>query len=229
MSDDTPTQRLPEPESEPPTQRLETNSATATAEGEELQDEKKKSKALLIALIAIGAALVIAIIVLLIVLLTNNAGGTPQADPTPTNSESESPTPSATPTESESPTPSATPSPTATQAPPPPPPPPATDPAFTAFSHTPDVKCSTGGPEFDPPAPKVTVNWQTRSAVEVWFVFGIGDAAAAQAFGPFAPSGSYTFDYPCGAAQTQFTLTLVANNGDHIHRSGTVTNSGDKF
>ena len=64
MSDDTPTQRIPQ--GEDPV--------------EELGEERKKSRTLLFILIGVGAALLVAIIVLLIILFGGDKG-TPSASP----------------------------------------------------------------------------------------------------------------------------------------------------
>ncbi len=219
MSDDTPTQRLPQtPEA-----------------GSELVEERKKSRALLFVLLGVGAALVIAITVLLTLLLSGG-GAAPQP------SASASDTPSATPTTSGSPTPSATPSanpsveptPSATAAPPPAPPAPDTSPGFASFSQGQTVSCnSTNPPGYVTPG--ITFSYTAKNASSVWFIFGEGDAADAQAF-PMPISGSHndvyggsSVDYPCGAASAKFTLTVVGTNGQHVNKTFTVTNNGDTY
>lgn len=215
MSDDTPTQRLPQNET-----------------GDELVEERKKSRALLFVLIGVGAALLVAIIVLLIILF-GGGGGTPSADPTASN------TPSATPTQSDSPTPSATPTPTPTPTVEPeptqaPPPPPDTSPGFASFSRAATVSCNTapGAPGYTPPG--ISFSYTAKNASSVWFLFGEGDAADAQAF-PMPISGNQgdvygggsTVQYPCPQESAQFTLTVVGTNGQHVSKTFTVTNTGD--
>jgi flagellar basal body-associated protein FliL len=207
MSDDTPTQRLPE---------------TTDAAGE-LVEERQKSKALLFTLIGVGAALLIAIIVLLIILF-GGGRGTPDSTATPSD------TPTVSPTPSDSPTP--TPTPTATAAPPPPP---DTSPGFASFSQGQTVFCNaTPGPGYTTPG--ISFTYTAKNASSVWFIFGEGDAADAQAF-PMPISGNQgdvygggsKVEYPCGAATAKFTLTVVGTNGQHVSKTFTVTNTGDKF
>lgn len=211
MTDDTPTQRLPE----------------ATDATGQLVGERKKSKALLYTLVGVGAALLIAIIVLLILLFS---GGTPGPQPSPSDSD----TPSASPTASDTPTPSATPTPTAT-ADPPPPPPPDTSPGFASFSQGQTVSCnSTNPPGYTTPG--IAFTYTAKNASSVWFLFGEGDAADAQAF-PMPISGNQgdvygggaKVEYPCGAATAKFTLTVVGTNGQHVNKTFTVTNNGDTY
>lgn len=215
MTDDTPTQRLPE---------------TTDAAGE-LVEERQKSKALLFTLIGVGAALLIAIIVLLIILFGGGGSGDPQATPTASDTESASPTPSDSPTPTESATPSSTPTPTPTAAPPPPP---DTSPGFASFSRGATVFCNgTFPPGYV--TPSITFNYTAKNASSVWFLFGEGDAADAQAF-PMPISGNQNdvyggspVEYPCGAATAKFTLTVVGTNGQHVSKTFTVTNNGDTF
>lgn len=216
MTDDTPTQRIPETD--------------ATGE---LVEERKKSRALLYTLVGVGAALLIAIVVLLIILF----GGKGTADPTVTPTASDTPTVSATPSDSPTPTESATPTPTPTPTPdsaPPPPPPPDTSPGFASFSRGASVMCnSTPGPGYVPPG--ISFNYTATNASSVWFLFGEGDAADAQAF-PMPISGNQndvyggsTVEYPCGQASAKFTLTVVGTNGQHVNKTFTVTNDGDVY
>lgn len=214
MSDDTPTQRLPQ-----------------GSDGGELAQERKKSRALLFVLIGVGAALLVAIVVLLILLLGNTTG-TPSASPSPTVTDSTSPTPSDTPSPSATPEPTPTPTPSETQAPPPPP---DTSPGFASFNQGQTVSCnnSPGAPGYTPPG--ISFNYTAKNASSVWFLFGEGDAADAQAF-PMPISGNQddvyggsTVEYPCGAATAKFTLTVVGNNGQHVSKTFTVKNNGDVY
>jgi hypothetical protein len=219
MTDDTPTQRLPE---------------TADATGE-LVEERKKSKALLFTLVGVGAALLIAIVVLLIILFSGGTaapGSTPTASDTPITSPSpsDSPTPSATPTPT--PTPTATATPTAAPAPPP-----DTSPGFASFNRTGTVECqsppSEGGGPVAPPNPQVKFSWSAKNAQSVWFQFGVGDAADAGAYrvplsgnqdDVYGSAGS--MEFPCYQAEQKYTLTVVGNNGQHVNKSFTVKNDG---
>ena len=134
MTDDTPTQRLPE----------------ATDATGELVEERKKSKALLYTLVGVGAALLIAIIVLLIILFSG--GGNPGPQPSPSDSD----TPSASPTPSDTPTPTATPTPTPTPTADPPPPP------SVIVSYT-VSKTDAGCPD-DTSSIPLTFNWNTTGS-----------------------------------------------------------------
>ncbi len=70
----------------------------------------------------------------------------------------------------------------------------------------------------------------------MWFIFGNSDAADAGAF-PMPLSGNQDdvydagskVEYPCGAASAEFTLTVVGNNGQHVSKTFTVTNTGDQY
>jgi hypothetical protein len=224
MTDDTPTQRIPEAED-------------ATGD---LVEERKKSKALLFTLVGVGAALLIAIIVLLIILFGGNASGDPQADPTTSESPSESPTPSDSPTPTESATPSATPTPTPTPTTAPPPPPPDTSPGFASFNlQTGTVTCQSppagdpGDAPVLPPSPQMRFTWSAKNAQSVWFIFGTDDAASAGAFqvplngdqdDVYGSSGSMPF--PCPQTEQKMTLTVVGNNGQHVNKTFTVKNNG---
>lgn len=248
MSDDTPTQRFPEPGDDTPTQRFDAaltggeagapaagTAPVATAEGEELADEKKKSRGLLIGLIALGAALLIAIIVLLVVLFTSGADGTPSADPTTTPSRTPSATPSVTPTATDTPSATPTPTPTETQAPPPPPPPPAQTTKVNSFnvSNT-TVTCNTQAP--NPSDYYISFSWSTSNVNQVYFGVNTNDASAAPLFTNLPPSGNSqddfpagyeNFEYPCPTGSVQYTITAVGPNGQKDSRSVTVTNNGD--
>jgi len=212
MSDDTPTQRLPQGSAE-----------------SELVEERKKSRALLYILIGVGAAILIALIVVLVMLFTRD--GDPESAPTPTTTTSSSPTPSDSPTPSETPTPTPT-------ADPPPPPPPDTSPGFASFNlSTQNVQCQSppapGGGGVIPPNPQVRFNWTAKNAQAVWFVFGTSDAADAGAF-PLPLSGNQddvyhsanSMEFPCYQAEQKYTITVVGNNGQHVSKTFTVKNTG---
>jgi hypothetical protein len=227
MSDDTPTQRFPEPGDDTPTQRFdaaltggEPGAATAgtpvaTAEDEELADEKKKSRGLLIGLIALGGALLIAIIVLLVVLLTSGADGTPSADPTPTTSRTPSATPSVTPTTIDTPTPSATPAPTPTETqapPPPPPPPPPADPIVSYTASTKDANCAS--PDDSVP---ITFNWNTTGQ-SVTFGTNTEIAEDGTYQSGLPPVGGITINYQCANPSYIYSIA-VYHDGNVIDRA----------
>ncbi len=215
MSDGTPTQRIDAP----------------VPEGGGTPDPEKKSRGLMIALIAIGAVILVAIIVLLIVLLSGSGKPVVVGTTTPTATVSDTPTASTTP--------SATPTPTRTASTPAPtqgsgggnsqP----TGAALTAFTPVTQVQCDQGGPNFTPPPIPIQVKWSTVRTNSVWIVFGGSDAADSQ-FMQLPVSGNqsnfpYELDYPCGAASTELTMTLVGSDGQHVQKHWTVTNTGDKF
>lgn len=194
MSDDTPTQRLPQ-------------SDPATGE---LVEEHKKSRALLYTLIGVGAALVAALIVLLVLLFGSGDDGTPDARETTTPTVT--PTPTDEPTPTATPTPSAEPTPEPTQAPPPPPPPPPPSDivSFTVTKET--VDCSGGGPV------PITFNWNTTGES---VSFGVGtDFADSQPYETGLPAvGGRTIDYQCGqpGGQQKYSIA-VFHNGQVIAR-----------
>lgn len=191
MSDDTPTQRLPQ-----------------GSDGGELAQERKKSRALLFVLIGVGAALLVAIVVLLILLLGNTTG-TPSASPSPTVTDSTSPTPSDTPSPSATPEPTPTPTPSETQAPPPPPPP-SDIVSYTVSKKT--VDCSSNNPV------TITFNWNTTGDS---VSFGVGtDFADSQPYeSGLPPVGGKTIDYQCGQSGNQQKYSIaVFHNGEVIAR-----------
>ncbi len=190
MTDDTPTQRLPE---------------TTDAAGE-LVEERQKSKALLFTLVGVGAALLIAIIVLLIILFGGGGSGGPQATPSASDTESASPTPSDSPT----PTESATPTPTPTAAPPPPPPTPSPIVSYNVTDT--DVDCE--GVSSVP----MTFNWNTTGQSVTFGV--ATDAADAEPYQTnLPPVGGITIDYQCGQSSNQQRYAIaVYHNGEVIAR-----------
>lgn len=202
MSDDTPTQRITSPDQTPVTAAIE--------------EEGKRSRGLMIALIAIGALLLIALIVLLIVLLSGNgkpvAAGT--ETPTPTTS-SASPTPSVTP--------SATPTPTATTAPPPPPP--STKPSISAYSISPSqLDCSQG-------TPNLSIHWSSVNGKNAYFGVNTDDAMTGGMGWVLPPTGSdadfpdgyHPFQALCGNDSTEYTITILGNDGSKVNQKFTVT------
>lgn len=220
MSDDTPTQRL----------------SAADGDAGELVEERKKSRTLLFVLIGVGAALLVAVAVLVTVLVLQPRPGTvPVADPTPAPSEVESsPTPTPTPTATPTPTSAPSADPVETSAPPPPPPPPDTTPGFSSFS-APAVTCPApvdAGEELGPPA-IIRFSYTAKNAQEVWFVFGDEDAANTAVF-PMPLSGDQddVYDstdpiyFPCNAASSTMTLTVVGDDGTHVNKTFAITNNG---
>jgi predicted nucleic acid-binding Zn ribbon protein len=216
MSDDTPTQRIPQDEI-----------------GEELVEERKKSRTLMFILIGVGAALLVGLIVLIVILVTPRAGTVPVADTTPPPASATStPTPSDTPTATPTPTPTVAPS--ETSAPPPPPPPPDTSPGFASFS-APNVKCPEpveSGEELGAPA-IIKFTYKAKNAQSVWFIFGNEDAANQGIFEmPLQGDQSDVYGnddpiyFPCSGASTTMTLTVVGTNGAHVNKTFVVTNNG---
>ena len=204
MSDDTPTQRFDTP--------------APHGGGEETEEDAKKSRGLMIALIALGALLLIALIILLIVLLGGN--GKPVAagtnSPTPTSA---SPTPSATPT------PTVTPTPTATTPPPPPPPPPSTKPAITGYSISPSkLDCSNG-------TPNLSIHWSSVNGKNAYFGVNTNDAMTGGMGWILPPSGSdanfpsgyHPYQALCGNTSTEYTITILGNDGSKVSKKFTVT------
>lgn len=198
MSDGTPTQRFDAP----------------VPEAESARGPEKKNRGLLIALIAIGAVLLIAVIVLLIVLL--GGGNKPVVvgtdTPTPTAS-SASPTPSTTPTP--------TPTPTATIAPPPP----STKPAITGYSISPaKLDCSSG-------TPNLSIHWSSVNGKHAYFGVNTADAMTGGMGWVLPPSGSDANfpdgyrPYPalCGNTSTEYTITILGNDGSKVSKQFVVT------
>ncbi len=206
MSDDTPTQRIDAP---------------ATGVNEAIEEEGKKSRGLMIALIAIGALLLIGLIIVLIILLGRD--GTPVA--VGTTSPSASVTPSQTPTTSATPTATPTPTPTPTTAPPPPPPPPSTKPSITAYSISPSkLDCSSG-------TPNLSIHWSSVNGKNAYFGVNTDDAMTGGMGWVLPPTGSDA-DFPdgyhpyqalCGNDSTEYTITILGNDGSKVSKKFTVT------
>jgi hypothetical protein len=239
MSDDTPTQRFPQPGDEPtgdiPTQRLPQHdgdpfahvpiadgslaAATPTErittgpaiEHQPVAAAPRKPRGPLIALIVAGALLIVALIVLLFILF--GPKGTPGAGET------------ATPAPTVSLSPSPTPTPTPTQEPQTPPPP-----AITSFSTgTATVFCSD---DPDDNVDELTIAWATSGGVRVYFGIDVTDAQEAPFFDNLPLSGDSTsnfpagyspFRYSCGVPEHTYTITVVAEDGQKTSRSVTVT------
>ncbi|MEO6117144.1 MAG: hypothetical protein ABIP33_12225 [Pseudolysinimonas sp.] len=204
MSDDTPTQRFDTP---------------AHHEGSE-EEEGKKSRRLMVALIAIGALLLIALIILLIVLLGGN--GKPVAAGTDSPSASTSETPSQSPSATPSPTP--TPTPTATTAPPPPPPP-STKPSITSYSISPSKLDCSGS------TPNLSIHWKSVNGKHAYFGVNTNDAMTGGMGWVLPPTGSDA-DFPdgyhpyqalCANDSTEYTITILGNDGTKVSKKFTVT------
>lgn len=190
MSDDTPTQRLPE---------------TTDASGE-LVEERMKSKALLFTLVGVGTALLIAIIVLLILLFGGNGTSGPQPSP------SDSDTPSASPAPSDSPTPTESATPTPTAAPPPPPPP---SPIISYTVSATDAGCSASEIS-NGDLKTLTFSWDTTgNSVN----FGIAtDFADTEPYETnLNPDDSISVNYICSNETTKFSIAVFLG-GDVIDR-----------
>jgi hypothetical protein len=194
-----------------PTQRFDAPVPPKT----EVVHEEKKNRGLMVALIVIGAAILVTIIILLIVLLGGQ--GKPVAVGTTT------PTPSAS---SASPTPSATPTPTATTtATTAPPPPPSTKPAITGYSITP-AKLDCSGT-----TPNLSIHWSSINGKNAYFGVNTADAMAGGMGWVLPPSGSDA-DFPdgyrpypaqCGNTSTEYTITILGNDGSKVSKQFVVT------
>lgn len=224
MSDDTPTEKF-DPSGDAPTQRLDTAGSDVPVEVAEV----RKSRKLILILGIVGGALLIGVIILLLLLLTRDTGS-PSGDGTAT------PTPSvtATGTATATPTPSPTPTPTQTQAQPQPDPEPQ-GPRFTKFD-VPNGQdgCSPGGPNFPETRPGIQVSWKAVESQSVWFQYGEGDAAQAQAFElPVSGDGddldAMGLQFDCSQEFSTYTLTLVGDDDSHVSETWTVKNTGEIF
>lgn len=226
MSDDTPTAKF-DPVGDAPTEAI----GAPTAEVPQEVAEERKSRKLILILGIIGGALLLGVIILLVLLLTRGGGAvTPSASPT----NSTTPTPSASATPTTSPTPTPTPTPTQTQAQPQPDPGPQ-GPRFTQFD-VPNSQggCSTGGPGFPETRPGIQVTWKAVESQSVWFQYGQGDAAQAQAFqlpvsGDTDDLNAMGLQFDCSQEFSTYTLTLVGDDNSHHSESWTVKNTGDIF
>jgi hypothetical protein len=196
MSDDTPTQRLPQ--GEDPI--------------EELGEERKKSRTLMFVLIGVGAALLIAIIVLLILLFGGDKG-TPSTGPTPSSTPSATPTASATPTPSVTPTPTPEPQPTVTVTAAPPQNADDGNVTITALSISPTT-CNTPGEQVT-----LHVSWASKNGNIAYFGVNTTDAQsggmgwdlpATGDDGDF-PAGYSPYQVTCPDDKVSYTITIVGN------------------
>lgn len=200
MSDDTPTQRLDSPSNSGADEPVETKGTT--------------SRGLMIALIVVGALLLIALIILLIVLLSRN--GTPIA--AATTSPTVSPTASDTP--SQTPSPVVTPTPTT-----PPPPPPSTKPSITSYSISPSTLDCSGS------TPNLSIHWTSVNGKNAYFGVNTDDAMTGgmgwvlPATGSDAdfPDGYRPFPAQCGNASTEYTITILGNDGSKVSKKFVVS------
>lgn len=234
MSDDTPTQRIPGPDDDAPTQRLDA-AVEAAVLRDDLEEERTRSKGLLIGLISAAALLLVAIIVLVVILLPRGSGDQAPIAESPAPSESAEPTPEPTLTD-EPATPE--PSPTPTQPPANPPAnPPATTPRIDSFSVSPSTwTCNTQAPN-PVPDPKLTFTWSTTNATRVYFAVGSTNDAESNGQGWMnLPVDGTSADFPdnttfyffCPAASQSYTLTAKDDKGNKVSKTITVVNNGDK-
>ena len=219
MSDNTPTQRFDAPVPE----------GQGGTEGQGEPEEKKKSRALMIALIIVGAVLLIAIIILIVVLATRGSGSPSAGPSTSTASSTPSDTPSATPSATAAPTP--TPNQTVAPAPP------SNAPVINSFqSGSSSVLCNESAPAGD--HQPISFSWNSSNVDQVYFGVNTNDASTASLFSNLPPSGNSNddfpdgynhgdYEYPCTAASTKFTLTVVGN-GQKVSKSVTIVNHGDQ-
>jgi len=206
MGDDTPTQRLTTPDA---------------AGGSGAPEERRTSRGLLIALIVVGAAILIAIIILLIVLLRGNGQPIAVGTDSPTASATASDTPSQTP--SETPTTVATPTPTKPA--PPPPPPPSTKPSITSYSISPSKLDCSGG------TPNLSIHWKSVNGKHAYFGVNTNDAMTGGMGWVLPPTGSdadfpagyHPFQALCGNDSTEYTITILGNDGSKVSKKFTVT------
>jgi len=171
-------------------------------------------------LIAIGALLLIGLIIVLIILLGRN--GTPVAVGTTTPTASASATPSETPSATPTPTTTPAPTPTATT---PPPPPPSTKPSITGYSISPGkIDCSNG-------TPNLSIHWSSVNGKHAYFGVNTDDAMTGGMGWVLPPSGSDA-DFPdgyhpyqalCGNQSTEYTITILGNDGSKVSKKFTVT------
>jgi hypothetical protein len=201
--------------SDTPTQRLDTPDDAGAATG-----QRRNSRGLLIALIALGAAILIAIIILLIVLLGGNGKPVAAGTDSPTASVTASDTPSQTP--SPTPTPVSTPTPTHTAAPPPPP---STKPSITSYSISPSKLDCSGG------TPNLSIHWKSVNGKHAYFGVNTDDAMTGGMGWVLPPTGSDA-DFPdgyhpyqalCGNDSTEYTITILGNDGTKVSKKFTVT------
>ncbi|HEX4442352.1 MAG TPA: hypothetical protein VHZ81_02160 [Galbitalea sp.] len=100
---------------------------------------------------------------------------------------------------------------------------------FTGFSAVTQVKCDVNSDT----KPLIRVSWSSAYAVSAWYTANGGDAATDR-YMQIPLSGTqdnftdnHLFDCFHRPSQ-EYTITLVAPNGQHISRHWTVTNVGDQ-
>jgi len=190
---------------------------------EAIEEEGKKSRGLMVALIAVGALLLVGLIIVLIILLAGNgtpvAVGTTTPTPTPTTSDS----PSQSPMVTTSSTPITTPTPTST--PTTPPPPPSTKPSITGYSISPGkIDCSNG-------TPNLSIHWTSVNGKHAYFGVNTNDAMTGGMGWVLPPTGSdanfpsgyHPFQAQCGNDSTEYTITILGNDGSKVSKKFTVT------
>ncbi|HEU0205293.1 MAG TPA: hypothetical protein VFQ74_01205 [Pseudolysinimonas sp.] len=170
----------------------------------------------MIALIALGALLLIGLIIVLIVLLGRD--GTPTAvgttSPSASGPASQTATASATPT--------VTTTPTTTTAPPPPP---STTPSITGYTISPStLDCSNGTPD-------LSIHWTSANGKNAYFGVNTDDAMTGGMGWVLPPNGSDA-DFPdgyhpyqalCSNDSTEYTLTILGNDGSKVSKKFPVT------
>jgi len=211
--------RNPQPRFEQPA----TNPVGAESQGPDRPDRPKKSLRLLILLVIVIAGALIAALIVILVLLGHHDGG--GAAPVASATFSTVPSPSQLP--SPPPQPVSPPPSVATQnAPPPPPKEPSTKLEITSFTIKPaKVDCSAGAPAG---AANLSISWKSLNGSAAYFGVNTADAKTGgmgwtlPAVGTQHnfPSGYDPFEYTCGAASAQYTITITASGSQ---QSQTVT------
>jgi hypothetical protein len=170
-----------------------------------------------------------AVVVFVVVLQTRNSGGLSVGLQTPLPTTS---APSPTPVQAQAPVAQSTP---VAQPSPPQAAPPPVAPSFTTFAvprseHGCSKKTGGGG---QAQSVSVQVAWATANATSVWIAEGSSDAANAQ-FMQLPTSGNQTnfsspISYDCSQPSSTYTMTLVGTDGDHVSKTWTVINGGNRF
>ncbi len=217
-------------------------SEDATTTVDEDDRRRKISPLLLWLLVGIGALL--AAIVVLLALQLAGSDTTAGPDPTsmlteepsaePTDAPLEEPTPTPEP---ETPAPTPTPTPTPTPSPSPTPSPTPTGPVINSFtvnnSTSPKVVCNTQAPGGPFPI-HLRFRWSTKNVDSVHFGVATHDGRNGMGWN-LPPTGDsattaaweWQIEYPCPAASQFYTLTIV-KGATVVHKTVTVTNTGDK-
>jgi hypothetical protein len=154
---------------------------------------------LAITLMIVGGLLLIAVVVLLVLLFGRGTDNATVSTTTP------SPTVSASPTQGV-----VAPEPVDRSA------------RFTSFSAPTTVQCPQEGDK-----PEIQVSWTTANAAEVWYTAGNDDAKDDNYMQvPLSGNQSDLTDehlFPCNHRETSdYTLTLVGPNGEHVSKHWTV-------